>query len=55
MSLAVLRLTLIAYYIFMAWDIVGFIVIYIFAVETKQVSRLPALCHFIADDYSVGS
>lgn len=28
------------YFIFMAWDIVGFCVIYIFAVETKQVSLL---------------
>ena len=24
----------------MAWDIVGFVVIYIFAVETKQVSQI---------------
>lgn len=28
------------YFIFGAWDIVGFCVIYIFAVETKQVSPL---------------
>jgi hypothetical protein len=28
----------IVYYIFMAWDIVGFITIYTFAVETKQLT-----------------
>jgi hypothetical protein len=28
------------YFIFFAWDLVGFCVIYIFAVETKQVSPL---------------
>jgi len=32
------------YFIFGAWDIVGFIVIYIFAVETKQVS----ICYIFA-------
>jgi hypothetical protein len=29
---------ILVYFIFGAWDLVGFVVIYIFAVETKQVS-----------------
>jgi hypothetical protein len=39
----------------MAWDIVGFIVIYIFAVETKQVSHLPGEFNIISDAHSAGS
>jgi hypothetical protein len=36
----------------MAWDIVGFVVIFIFAVETKQVSRNTAalLLMFMANN-----